>query len=497
MKKLRLIFINGAVSSITGILMNAIGVWMNVFITDRAGAEVMGRFQLIMSVCSFAVTFAMSGVSFAAMRLVAEGLGRSKKADIGKTMKKCFMYSAIFGVSACFLLFVLSETLAQRVLDYPNASGCLKIFAVSLPACSMLSAVSGYFTAVRRGFKDSGVRIFSQLLRLVFTVILLGLSSKDPCILIMLASVLSELAGAVLSFWLFLADRKVHRDGGDGKPGKILPIGIPIAFSTYLRSGIMTVKNLLVPTGLMKNGMTSAAAASAFGLVHGIVLPAVLFPASFLFSFTALTVPELARVYSGCKSIKDSRRISYMINRSNQLTLLFSVFASGFIFIFADEVAALVSKADETARYIRFLAPVIPVMYLDNTVDNMLKGLNEQVSSMKFNIIDSSVSLALVVFLLPEYGIYGYLSIIALTELMNFVMSIKRLSGIARFRIDVVSCILLPAFATVFSCVAVKMVFPHIHIAVKAAVAILSYWLMANLTGSFSAEDRLWLKKSL
>ena len=40
--------------------------------------------------------------------------------------------------------------------------------------------------------------------------------------------------------------------------------------------------------------------------------------------------------------------------------------------------------------YIRILSPLVPVMYTDTVTDGMLKGLDQQIQSMRYNIIDSA-----------------------------------------------------------------------------------------------------------
>ncbi len=62
---------NAMIMTATSLLMNGIGVWFNVYISNRLGAQGMGVFQLLMSVYAFAVTFASSGICLAATRLVA------------------------------------------------------------------------------------------------------------------------------------------------------------------------------------------------------------------------------------------------------------------------------------------------------------------------------------------------------------------------------------------------------------------------------------------
>jgi stage V sporulation protein B len=66
-------------------------------------------------------------------------------------------------------------------------------------------------------------------------------------------------------------------------------------------------------------------------------------------------------------------------------------------------------------------------MYMDMSVDGMLKGLDEQKASMMYNIIDSGICVALVYILLPRMAIKGYVIVLFVSEIYNFFFSIRRL----------------------------------------------------------------------
>ena len=62
--------------------------------------------------------------------------------------------------------------------------------------------------------------------------------------------------------------------------------------------------------------------------------------------------------------------------------------------------------------YIKIIAPLIPLMYLDNVIDNILKGLGKQVSVMMCNILDLIVSVSFIYFLLPIFSTNGYIIVL-------------------------------------------------------------------------------------
>ena len=110
-----------------------------------------------------------------------------------------------------------------------------------------------------------------------------------------------------------------------------------------------------------------------------------------------------------------------------RLSAGFSLAVAAFLFVCSDALGMLIYGSREAGRYLRLLAPLIPFLYTDMSVDGCLKGLGEQVWSMGVNILDALTGLVLVWQLLPKYGLAAYLATIWLTELLNFALSIGRL----------------------------------------------------------------------
>ena len=69
------------------------------------------------------------------------------------------------------------------------------------------------------------------------------------------------------------------------------------------------------------------------------------------------------------------------------------------------------------------LSPLILFIYIDNIIDNMLKGLNKQFEVMFCNILDLLLTIGVLYFFLPNFGIIGYLLSILISEVFNFAIS--------------------------------------------------------------------------
>ena len=85
---------NSLLLTMSAVLMRAVGVAYNVYISNRVGAEVMGLYSLVTNVWGFALTLATSGINLAATRCVAEA-GENKN-EVNAAMRKCIIYSLSF-----------------------------------------------------------------------------------------------------------------------------------------------------------------------------------------------------------------------------------------------------------------------------------------------------------------------------------------------------------------------------------------------------------------
>jgi stage V sporulation protein B len=144
-------------------------------------------------------------------------------------------------------------------------------------------------------------------------------------------------------------------------------------------------------------------------------------------------------------------------------------------------------------------------MYLDTTVDGMLKGLGQQLHSMFYNIIDASLSVFLVWSLMPQIGLRGYIICVFVTELINLACSLTRLLTVTDAKLPILKAIFCP-LACIAGATALPMIITHISMinimsAVSTATSILLsvifYILLLRVTGGLSGEDSRWFRSIL
>ena len=90
-------------------------------------------------------------------------------------------------------------------------------------------------------------------------------------------------------------------------------------------------------------------------------------------------------------------------------------------------------------------------MYLDNIIDSMLKGLNKQFGVMFCNILDLILTISTLYFLLPVWGMSGYLFATFISEIFNFLVSYIQLHKAIGFHLSFLKVIFIPSICAFFS----------------------------------------------
>ncbi len=442
--------------------MRTVSVSFGAYVSEAVGPEGMGLYSLIMSVYTLAVTLATSGVQLATVRLVSEALGRGKEGEARAALRTALLYALAFGTAASLILFFGAPLFGRLLLRDMRTLPALRLLSLALVPVATSSVFSGYFTAVRRPTRAAAVSMGEQGLRILLTVLALGAllprGMTYACLALVGGSAIAEVLSALTLGLLYFFDRRRPR-GGKEEPAPVralFGITLPIAASSYVRSGLLSTEHMMIPRALEKGSASREEALASYGTLSGMALPLALWPMAILSAFAGLLVPEFAeRAARGAEG--ENRRIC---ERSLALALAFGLLSGGILAAYALPLSRAVYGTREVAVYLALLAPILPVMYLDHVTDMMLKGLGRQVYAMAVNILDSLASILLVLLLLPRLGAPGYVLVIALAEILNFSLSILGLSGALSFRFPLLRGFLFPAAAVLPSVTLARRLIP-------------------------------------
>lgn len=278
------------------------------------------------------------------------------------------------------------------------------------------------------------------------------------CTYLILASTISSIFEFILTYILYVLDRNkilnIRTISENSYLKKILRIAFPVAITSYIRSGLSTLKQFLIPFSLAKHPSSCDKALSQYGLINGMTMPLLMFPCIIITSCASLLIPEFARY----NIKKDFTRMNQVIVFIFKITSFFSICIIGIFLTFTEEICYLIYNNLEISEFLVLLSPLVILIYLDKIIDAMLRGLDKQVGVMFCNIFDLFSTIVLIYSIVPLYGIYGYITIIAISEILNFAISLLQLYKATKFKFDYISYVIVPFLLVV----ATKLLFDAI-----------------------------------
>jgi len=433
-----------------------IGMFFRVYISNKIGSEGMGLYQLIFSIYILASTFATSGISVAVTRLISEAAGKNTKRSISSVLNRAFLISLSMGFLAAAALYFGAEWIGTLWLRDTRAVLALRVLSPSLPFMSVTACLHGYFIARRRVSVTSGAQLFEQVIRIAVVMLLIDrlapMGIAYSCVAVMLGNTLADMAACLYVFLGYRRDLKRNIPPGPQHPaphppvaGRLVSIAAPIAAGSYLTTILRTVENLLVPNCLTQYSSSREKALSEFGMLKGMAMPVLFFPSSFLSALSILLIPEISEV----NALRQTAKLNRTVTLALQICTTMSLLAGGLFTIFSKDLGMLLYKSPEVGFYILVLGPIMPFIYFENIVDGILKGLNQQVSTLRYNVIDSVSRISMILALVPLRGMQAFLFVMLFSNLLTTYLNARRLLVVTGIRFDWNSLVVKPLLSLI------------------------------------------------
>lgn len=442
-------FKNAAILTITSLLLRSAGMIFRIYTSGVIGAEGMGVYQLILSVYVLASTFATAGISTAVTRLVTDALAQNQYGHVKRVMLRSVGLSVGIGVISAIILYSGADRIGTLLLNDARTVPAIRILGLGLPFMGVTACLRGYFLARRRTGDSSLGQLLEQAIRMLLIWYLLTRLHEQnitrACAAILIGDVTAE-GAACLFLWLrYRSDRRSQPVASRDEPSvplmrPLLQIAIPITAGRYLSTALRTIENILVPSRLTMHCGSREQSLSSFGALKGMALPLLFFPSSFLGAFSMLLIPEI----SEANTLGHTLRVQSAVRRTLRLTLLSSFLIGGIFIVYADTLGIKLYQSHEVSLYVKVLAPLTPIMYTESVVDGILKGLGQQVSSLKYSMLDSATRIVMIWLIVPQFGMPGFLFVMLVSNLLTCFLNIHRLLTVTSVRFEWGQWVILP-----------------------------------------------------
>lgn len=423
------------VLSAVHLTMQGISMVFQAYLTGHIGASGLGLMQLVFTVHGFALTLGTSGIRVAAMYLSAEEYGLGRPQGMRQAMMWCLGAGCALSTLVGCAMALGADTLALVWVKDLHTAPALRLLGLTLPISCIHGILSGYFTACGKIRQLVTAELLDLIAGIFLTVKLLSMGQSDElshaCISIVGGDVLACVgSSAILLGWMCRDFRDLPPGTHSGMGRRLRNFCVPVALNDYLRSGLGSLKQFLIPYGLSQAQNSRVDALSDYGTIHGMVFPVLTLPMTILFSLTDLLIPRFAKL----QARSQQQAIAHVAQKALRACILFAFGWSGLLFVISKALGQLLYSSTQAGHYLKLFAPLVPMLYLDCIVDGMHKGLGQQIYCVRVNSFTNLLDVVFLFFLLPRFGMNGYFFTYVVTHAMNFCLSLRKLLQLTELR---------------------------------------------------------------
>lgn len=404
-----------------------IGFVFRIFLSRLLGAEMLGIYQMAMSIFMILLTIISSGLPLVISREVAK-TERGNRKVLNLTIA-----GLIIGVTTAAILCLLVLVFQNLISFVFTDQRCLVILLILLPAIvasSIYCVLRAVWWGEKRFFLLGLTELLEQIARVLLFVLLLGVTFffADLAQLAAWAYSGACIISAAIVVIIFI---KCNRFAKTTAPREklikpLLRSAAPITGVRMLSSLAFPVISILLPLRLVAAGWDNVAAVSHLGIIVGMTFPLLTIPSTVISSLATALVPELSTMATQEQWPQVRRQIKTVIN--------FTIFIN---FIFIPIYIALGTPIGEflyadtaSGIYLSRSAWAMLPLSLSQITNTTLNSLNKENIAIR-NYALGSILLFLIIWFMP--GAIGADAVLLGLGLAMTVATIMNIIAIRRY----------------------------------------------------------------
>ena len=408
-----------------GCITKILGMIIKIVIGRMVGSTVLGLYMMILPTFSLFIGLSQFGFPVSLSRLVAEDKRNNKNLFFS-----VFVVLLLINLFLVVVIIIISPFLANNLLKNNDLYYGILAIGIVIPFISISSICRSYFFGKERMLPHIISNIIEDLVRLICIVLFTPFFIKKGvsylvCFLVLI-NVISESVSALVLI-LFLP-KKIEIKRSDLFLNKkyikdSLTTCIPTTTGRLVGSIGYFLEPILLNNTLLSVGYTISFITREYGILSGYVMPILLLPSFFTGAISQALLPNISKDYANNRIDSAKRKLKLGICLSISIglffTCLFTVFPSIFL--------KLIYHTNEGINYMKFLAPICLLQYLQAPLSSCLDAIGKSSDVMIANIIGSITrSILLVAFSLLKIGIWGLIFAISINVLLVTIYDIYK-----------------------------------------------------------------------
>ncbi len=425
------VYYSALLLALSGIIAKSADFIFRAYYATRLGREGMGLLSLVFGIHGVMVTVSTAGLGIAVSKVVSEYIEKNKTGAVHKSVKTALLGVSCLSLSVIFLSLMFAPFISKRILGDERTRLSICLLSPSILFMGISYCIKGYYYARRRVVIPASSEILEQAIKFSVSKTLLdilGGGTAVKCAAVFLGLSIGELSSCAYLSAFYIRDYIKEKDGIGATEEKtlkgLLCISVPTMLSSLITSVLRMQEEVLIVGSFKRFGMSHETAMSAFGSICGMTMPMIVLPLTLFGSVINLLVPEISRA----TVMRDKKRLYSLSKRVYTMGIGAGVVIMGGLKIFPGQLSNLVYGTEDIAGFVSALAILPPFMFADSISFGILNGMGKQLKLLKYNILDSSLRLIIICFLVPKYGINALINMFILSNIFTCILSARQVA---------------------------------------------------------------------
>lgn len=385
------------VITIFSVITRSVGFLYKIFLSRILTTEMLGIYNISLSIFGVFATILCSGISITIARFVSINYCNKDNKRNNNLMTSSLILCMIIAL-AISLFIITSRGLFAKIMTSLDSYILLICLIPAIISCAIYTPFKSYLFGREYYLELNTVELIEQLLRVVVCLITYTMCKNisaiyAPTIAICIAALISTIIGIVI---FFCKGGRISSNKIELKP--LIKKSTPITLVRVLSTMLMPVMAIILPLRLTAYGMSSSMALSLLGVATGMVLPLLSIPGTIIGSLSTALIPHITTLYE----CKEKDKIHYQISSSYKFTIVLNCMCIPIFMALGVPVCKLLFNNIEAGVLLRSASWVMLPMGISQLTTTIINSMGYEKSSFLYYII-SSVLLLTGIYFLPKY----------------------------------------------------------------------------------------------
>lgn len=402
--------------TIAGIATKFLGFYNRIFLTRTIGVKEIGIYQLVFPLYILAFSISCSGLATALTKHISYFLGQNKHRSMNRISRFCFLLSIGTSLIVCSFIYLFSDFLCTNILKNSDCIPLLRTIIIAIPFVAFKAGLNAFFVGVDKPGFQGITNFFEQIARIGTGMFLAHIWALDRlnAMLAVIAVVTGEIAATFLATIFFVVNKNKYMPvvkntdkSNDNAAGIVKPYvmdAVPITTNNLMLTLFSSLETILIPAMLYYYYMNSDKSMEIYGIITGIVIPFLLFPATITTSLSTMLLPAVS--YARAKS--NVPLIVEAIKKSLMFCFVLGLLSWGFYMFFGKVLCIFTFKNEYAGVLLQKISFLCPFIYISGNMSAILNGMGKAFGNLMINVAGLVVRIIITVTLVPTYGITAY-----------------------------------------------------------------------------------------